>query len=215
MAIAGDYAIVGAAGEDENAAGGNTQAEAGSAYVFKRGSDGVWQQVQKIVTTRPRRRRFVWLVGVYGGQLCHHWSLQRGRKCFGRRYEEQRRLGLCIQAHEQWHVLSKCKNWWQATAAWATNLVIRWPCRAIMWWWVRLLMRKMRRAVPPYRTPDRAYIFKRGNNGMLSQVKKIVAYNRTANNYFGWSVAISGNGLIVGAPGGGEGLFPDGSSLSI
>ena len=54
VAIAGDYAIVGAYDEDENATGGDTQAAAGSAYIFKRMSNGVWQQVQKSMVASDR-----------------------------------------------------------------------------------------------------------------------------------------------------------------
>lgn len=51
VSIAGDYAIVGAQLEDENAFGGNTKNDAGSAYIFKRGTDEVWVEQQKIVPT--------------------------------------------------------------------------------------------------------------------------------------------------------------------
>lgn len=43
-----------------------------------------------------------------------------------------------------------------------------------------------------------AYIFK-NNGGTWSQVQKIIASDRTANDEFGWSVDIDGNTIIVGA----------------
>ena len=49
VAISGNYALVGADNEDENATGGNTLTNAGSAYVFERGVNGTWAQTQKIV----------------------------------------------------------------------------------------------------------------------------------------------------------------------
>ena len=49
VAISGNYAIVGARLEDENATGGNTLTDAGSAYIFERDGSGIWTQVQKIV----------------------------------------------------------------------------------------------------------------------------------------------------------------------
>jgi ligand-binding sensor protein len=48
VAISGDYAIVGARSEDEDASGGATASAAGSAYIFKQIA-GVWAQQQKIV----------------------------------------------------------------------------------------------------------------------------------------------------------------------
>ncbi len=43
------------------------------------------------------------------------------------------------------------------------------------------------------------YIFERDSTGNWSQLKKIVASDRTSDDNFGYSVAISGNYFIVGA----------------
>ena len=51
VSISGDYAIVGAALEDEDTTGGNTLLSAGSAYVFERNGLGGWNEVQKIVAS--------------------------------------------------------------------------------------------------------------------------------------------------------------------
>ncbi len=48
--IAGDYAIVGAYMEGEDASGGSTLSEAGSAYIFYN-NGGSWVQQQKIVAS--------------------------------------------------------------------------------------------------------------------------------------------------------------------
>lgn len=48
VAISGDYAIVSAIAEDQDAGGVNTVSAAGSAYIFKQAA-GVWSQQQKIV----------------------------------------------------------------------------------------------------------------------------------------------------------------------
>lgn len=50
VSISGDYAIVGAYNEDEDPAGGNTQNNSGSAYIFKYTS-GNWAEVNKIVAS--------------------------------------------------------------------------------------------------------------------------------------------------------------------
>ena len=49
VAIDGNYAIVGAWLEDQDATGGNTLAEAGSAYIYEKSGNGNWVEVQKIV----------------------------------------------------------------------------------------------------------------------------------------------------------------------
>jgi hypothetical protein len=50
VAISGDYAIVGASSEDQDANGGNTVNNAGAAYIFKNNA-GTWSEVQKIVSS--------------------------------------------------------------------------------------------------------------------------------------------------------------------
>jgi len=44
-----------------------------------------------------------------------------------------------------------------------------------------------------------AYIFEKDVSGNWVEVQKIVASDRAANDYFGWSVSISGDYLVVGA----------------
>lgn len=53
VAISSDYALVGADKEDENATGGSTLSDAGSAYVFRRtqGGTDAWGQIKKIVAS--------------------------------------------------------------------------------------------------------------------------------------------------------------------
>ncbi len=48
ISISGDYAIIGAPGDDTMAVGGVSMRDNGSAYIFERDSNGVWNEVQKI-----------------------------------------------------------------------------------------------------------------------------------------------------------------------
>ncbi|MFT5348752.1 MAG: hypothetical protein ACI9M3_001793, partial [Bacteroidia bacterium] len=69
VAIAGDYIVVGAHKEDEDASGGNTLSEAGSAYVFQKDTGGTdnWGQIQKIVASdREANDRFGNSVAIAG-----------------------------------------------------------------------------------------------------------------------------------------------------
>ncbi len=45
-----------------------------------------------------------------------------------------------------------------------------------------------------------AYIFRRNNSGEWNEVQKLVASDRASNDHFGYSVCISGDNLVVGAP---------------
>ena len=58
VSISGDYAIVGAYGESEDASGANYQDAAGSAYIFERDGSGNWTQAQKL--TASDRAAFDW-----------------------------------------------------------------------------------------------------------------------------------------------------------
>ena len=64
--IDGNYIVVGAYFEDEDANGMNFLNAAGSAYIFKN-TGGVWSQVKKIVNAdRAANDRFGWSVSVSG-----------------------------------------------------------------------------------------------------------------------------------------------------
>jgi hypothetical protein len=45
----GNIAVIGAEMEDEDSSGGNTISGAGSAYIFERQPNGVWQEAQKVI----------------------------------------------------------------------------------------------------------------------------------------------------------------------
>jgi hypothetical protein len=134
VAISGDYAIIGADGEDEDATGGNTLNLAGSAYIFKN-TAGTWSQVQKIVASdRASNDKFSSSVSISGDYAI-----------VGAVNEDQDATGG--------NTLSNAGS---------------------------------------------AYIF-RNMAGTWSQVQKIVASDRGAADYFGQSVAVSGDYAIVGA----------------
>lgn len=67
VAIDGDYAIIGAYGEDHDTDDGASLSKAGSAYIFHRGGDGVWSEMQKIVADdRAEDDEFGWSVDISG-----------------------------------------------------------------------------------------------------------------------------------------------------
>jgi hypothetical protein len=69
VSLSGDYAVVGASNEDEDAAGANTLSDAGSTYLFKNNA-GTWSQYQKLVTSdRAAGDHFGGAVSLSGGLL--------------------------------------------------------------------------------------------------------------------------------------------------
>ncbi len=70
VSIDGDYAVVGAYTEDEDAAGANNMTGAGSAYVFEKDGLGNWNEVQKIVASdRASNDNFGWSVSISGDYI--------------------------------------------------------------------------------------------------------------------------------------------------
>ena len=69
VAISGDYVVVGAYQDDEDAAGVNTKSNSGSAYIFKR-SGTTWRQESKIVASdRAEDDSFAQLVAINGSYI--------------------------------------------------------------------------------------------------------------------------------------------------
>ena len=63
IAMSGNYLVVGAGGEDEDANGGNRVEGSGSAYIFERNQDGFWVEIQKIVASDRAHANF------FGGSI--------------------------------------------------------------------------------------------------------------------------------------------------
>ncbi|MBL4670266.1 MAG: T9SS type A sorting domain-containing protein [Flavobacteriales bacterium] len=136
VSISGNYAILGAYQEDEDASGNNTFYAAGSAYIFERDGLGNWVEVQKIVASdRWPNDNFGFSVSISGNYAI-----------VGATQESEDALG--------------------------NNSLVR---------------------------SGSAYIFERNGTGIWLEAQKIVASDREANIYFGYSVAISGGYAIVGA----------------
>ncbi len=136
VSISGDYLIIGAEDEDEDVSGSGTLTSAGSAYIFERDGGGVWNEVQKIVASdREFQDKFGHAVGISGDYAI-------------------------IGAEEEDH-----------DAAGGAALS----------------------------EAGSAYIFERNSGGIWIEVQKIVAGDREANDEFGKSIAISGTYAIIGA----------------
>lgn len=67
VATYGNYAMVSALNEDHDENGGNNMLNAGSVYVYERGSNGTWTEVQKIVNSdRAVNDKFGQSISMYG-----------------------------------------------------------------------------------------------------------------------------------------------------
>ncbi|RED45658.1 T9SS type A sorting domain-containing protein [Seonamhaeicola aphaedonensis] len=67
VAVSGDYLAVAAIREEKDAAGQNNVEAAGAVYVFKRDSNGIWQETQKLVASdRAIDDQFGWSLSING-----------------------------------------------------------------------------------------------------------------------------------------------------
>jgi FG-GAP repeat len=138
VSISNNYAVVGTQLEDKDAEGKNPKPDAGAAYIYERGSDNKWKEVQKIVATdRAPGANFGWSVGISGNTIV-----------VGAIYERFDATGRNESTSE-----------------------------------------------------GAAYVFERGSDGVWKQTQKLLSSDRSGYNYFGTSVGIDGNIIVVGASG--------------
>jgi hypothetical protein len=197
VAISGDYAIVGATGDDQNVLGQSNQSEAGSAYIFKQ-TAGVWELQQKIVASdRTASDNFGNSVAIHGDyaivgadreshdasggsyfldagsayifkQTSGVWAQQQKIVPFGRTTGD--RFGFSVAISGDYVIVGAFREDENASGGATLN------------------------------DAGSAYFFKQ-TGGVWAQQQKIVASDRAADDNFGWSVAISGDYAIVGALG--------------
>jgi hypothetical protein len=200
VSISGDYAIVGAYTESEDATGGNSVAGAGSAYILKKDQGGIdnWGQIQKIVASdRASADGFGFSVSISGDYVI---------------------VGAHLEAHD-------AAGGSPLTAAGSAYIFKK--NGAGSWIEVEKIVANDRGGGDyfgysvsisgdyaivgaytenndatgtgsPLTGAGSAYIFK-NDGASWTQFQKIVANDRGGGDYFGYSVSISGDYAIVGA----------------
>lgn len=223
VAISGNYIIVGAHTEDEDAAGGNTLSAAGAAYVFSKDQGGTdnWGQVKKLVASdRATLDNFGMSVSISGNLIVVGASNE----------DEDAAGGATLSAAGSAYVFSKDEggtdNWGQVKKLVAADR------GASDNFGSSISISGNNIVVGAYNEDEdaaggatllsagSAYVFNKDQGGTdnWGQVKKLVATDRAASDYFGFSIAISGNNIVVGAvlededAAGGAGLTSAGSA---
>ncbi len=204
IALDGDYLIVGADREDENATGSSTLSGAGAAYVFKRtqgGSDG-WGQIKKIVPSdRGAGDRFGINVAISGNYAAVGADLE----------DENATGSSTLSGAGAAYVFKRTQG---GTDGWGQVKKVVASDRAVNDNFGSAIAVDANYLLVGSKNHDRdatggstlsnagaAYIFKRTQGGTdgWGQVKKVVASDRDAGDLFGYSVSISGNYALIGA----------------
>ncbi|WP_298609480.1 FG-GAP repeat protein, partial [uncultured Spirosoma sp.] len=201
VAIDGDYAVVGAYGDKEDASGGNPLQNAGSAIVFKR-VNGTWTQIKKLVASdRAAGDEFGFSVAISGGLIVVGADADDQDASGGNTITDAGSAYVFSQNQggaDNWGQVKKivandqgAEDLFGLSVAISGNLIV----------------------VGAYQEDEdasgtntvtdagSAYVFSRNQGGTdnWGQVKKLVASDRGAGDLFGNSVSISGSLIVVGA----------------
>ena len=201
VAISGNTIVVGAIYERFDAAGRNESGAEGAAYVYERGTDGIWKQTQKILSSaREGHNYFGTAVGVDGNIIVVSAP--------GHSRDSTERDDNTVGDAGAIFVFEKRGNNWRRTyklvasdrqfAAGLGNSV------AINGNYVIAGATGQHTDVNGgnrMETAGAAYIWERMDDGKWGKAKKLVASDRTPYDDFGSSVAINGDNAIVGANG--------------
>lgn len=195
VSISGDYAIVGAPYENEDAAGTNYLGNAGSAYIFKNIA-GSWTQVQKIVASdRGAEDWFGFSVSISGDYAI-----------VGAPYEDEDAAGTnYLDRSGSAYIFKNISGTWaQVRKITAAN-----RRESGRLGFSVSISDDYAFVATPYETLDitggnslwnagAAYVYK-NNADTWTQVQKIVPSDRNGYDQFGYSVSISGDFAIIGA----------------
>ncbi|NQX97022.1 MAG: T9SS type A sorting domain-containing protein [Flavobacteriales bacterium] len=198
VSISGNYAIVGATQESEDALGNNSLVRSGSAYIFERNGTGIWLEAQKIVASdREANIYFGYSVAISGGYAI-----------VGARYESKDALGNNVlpQAGAAYvYERNGVGNWGEVQKIVASD-----RASGDFLGFSVSISGNYAIVGSHYDSEDAlgnntllksgsAYIFERNGVGNWMEIQKIVASDRFSQDRFGFSVSISGNHVIVGA----------------
>ncbi len=195
VAIRGDYAIIGANGEDEDVSGGNTLPISGSAYIFKQ-TNGVWSQDQKIVASdRENGAQFGFSVAIDNnylvvGALFEDKNVTGSDSLIsaGAAYIFQLSGGTWVQQQKIVASDRKANDQFGFSVAVSGDYIIA---------GARLHDNNVSGA-DSINNAGAAYIYKL-TNGIWAQQQKLVSSDRAAEDQFGFNVGISGDFALVGA----------------
>jgi hypothetical protein len=195
VAISGDYAVVGAYGEDQDASGGATLSDAGSAYIFVR-SGITWSQQQKIVASdRAVADFFGYSVAISGDYAIVSAYQEDENASGGATLTDAGSAYIFVRSGSSWTQQQKIVAGDRAAEdrfGWSVSISGDY---AIVGGY---LEDEDASGGATLSGAGSAYIFVRSGNTWTQQ-QKIVASDRSVNDYFGSSVAISGNFAVVGA----------------
>ncbi len=197
VSISGDYAIVGAYGEDHDVSGYNVLNFAGSAYIYKRTGE-TWSQQQKIVASdRGISDLFGYSVAISGNYVIVGAFAEDHDTLGGNEFLSAGAAYIFERTGETWSQQQKIIASDRGSKDYFGHSVSISGDYAIVG-----AYNEEHNAVgeDSLSVAGSAYIYKRVGE-TWSQQQKIVASDRSSDDNFGYSVSISSDSAIVGAYG--------------
>jgi len=192
VAIDGDYAIVGAWGEDEDVLGNNTMNEAGSAYILHL-ENGRWIEVQKIVASdRYLEDNFGYSVDICGDYAVVGAWKESHNETGDSTLQHSGSVYIFYNDGNSWSQTQKIVALDRTESDFFGNSVAIDGDFIV----VGAMEDDINHSIND--NAGSAYIFL-NTAGNWIQTQKIVASDRSAADYFGYDVDISGDFIIVGA----------------
>ncbi|MFK7954358.1 MAG: cadherin domain-containing protein [Ekhidna sp.] len=189
VAISGDYAIVGAFKEDHDVSGGNFLTEAGSAYILEKDGSGNWVEVQKIVASdRAASDQFGYSVSISGDYAivgAHQDFVSRGSAYIF----ERDGSGVWSEVEKISASDPQSFDFFGSSVAIGGDYAIVGAHQG----------NRDAASANSLSNAGSAYVFERDGSGAWSQSQKLDASDRAAEDFFGFSVAMSGTYAIIGA----------------
>jgi FG-GAP repeat len=198
LSISGNYAIIGTPFEDEDANETNTLTDAGSAYLFELDACGQWTEVQKIVAAdRSANDMFGQSVSISGnfaiiGAFAGDKGIAEGNKMTdaGCAYIfERNEMGIWNEVQK---IVASDRSFYDlfgyTVSISGNNAIIG-----------AFAGDKDITEGNLLADAGSAYIFERSKNGNWKEVQKLVASDRASEDWFGYTVTISKNYLVVGS----------------
>ncbi|MFT6923855.1 MAG: putative repeat protein (TIGR01451 family) [Crocinitomicaceae bacterium] len=198
VSISGDFAVVGSRYEDEDSLGLNTIVSGGSAYIYRIDSLNNWNQIQKIVASdRTGSDQFGWAVNISGDFIAI--------SSIGQDFDELGANSLSDAGAVYIFENNGFDHWLEVQKLVASDR------GSLDWFGASMDLDSNRLIVGSYQedhdtvglntlnNSGSAYVFERNGGGVWSEIIKLVASDRGADDNFGFSVAINGNNAIVGS----------------
>jgi len=197
VAVSGTYAIVGAYGERKDVTGGNTLALAGAAYFYERNASGQWIEVQKVVPAIRSQEEFGRTVAISGNYALIGAYVNSkdtagldSLSFAGAAYVFER------DSAGSWNEVQKivpADRGYRDFFGWTLSIDGD-----------RLIIGSYfedhnLNGLDSLNDAGAAYIFERDGSGIWHQAQKLLASDRSIEDQFGSSVAISGDYALVGA----------------